>query len=76
MERGLVQGPQVVLEREPIQIGFLVPGTPTPVSPIKAFQQGLRGEGEPNRLYEISGMRCSECGYLEFYAITKRDDWR
>ena len=46
---------------------FTVPGTPTSLNPIKAFQQGIRDEPDV-RGYDIVGMRCSGCGYLEFYA--------
>ena len=68
MERGLLEGPKVLEPLEPLQIKFAVPGSPTPLNPIKAFQQGLHGELRPDQLYYVVGMRCSECGYLELYA--------
>jgi len=71
MEPGLIQGPVVALERAPLHLKFLIQGSQTPLNPVKAFQQGLRGEGKADQLYEVAGMRCSECGYLELYAITK-----
>lgn len=71
MERGLVQGPVVVLRQEPLQIQLLIPGSPTPSNPIKAFQQGLHGEDKVDQRYTVAGMRSSECGYLELYAIEK-----
>ena len=75
MERGLIQSPGVILQQEPPQIQFLIPGSPTPSNPIKAFQQGLHGEGKVDQRYKVAGMWCSECGYLELYAIEKAD-WR
>ena len=71
MERGLIQASMAVLQQHPLQIQFLIPGTPTPLNPIKAFQQGLHGEGKSDRPYEVAAMRCSVCGYLELYAIEK-----
>jgi len=71
MERGLIQGHVVAFTREPLKIQFLIPGSPTPVNPIKAFQQGLHGGGQVDQLYEVEGMRCSACGYLDLYAVTK-----
>jgi hypothetical protein len=54
---------------EQVTVQFLIPaGTPTPLNPIKAFQQGLHGQGQSDQLYGIVGMRCSACGYLELYA--------
>jgi hypothetical protein len=45
---------------------FVVAGTPTAWNPIRAFKQGV--EDEPaDRGYRIEGMRCTQCGFLEFY---------
>jgi hypothetical protein len=67
MERGFatVRG-GFLPESTPVQ--FLISGTPTPLNPIKAFQQGLQGAGHSDQLYGIVGMRCSACGFLELYA--------
>ena len=62
---GLVGG-AVIDHREPRMI-FVVPGSPTSLNPVKAFQQGLAQE-PATRVYGISGFRCSLCGVLELYA--------
>ena len=46
---------------------FVVTGVPTAANPVSAFKQGLPEE-PANRLYPIVGARCSQCGFLEFYA--------
>jgi hypothetical protein len=67
MERGFTRVRGAFLpEGTPVQ--FLISGTSTPLNPIKAFQQGLQGQGKGDQLYGIVGMRCSACGYLELYA--------
>jgi predicted nucleic-acid-binding Zn-ribbon protein len=69
MERGLTRVRGAFLnESTPVQ--FLISGTPAPLNPIKAFRQGLQGQGQGqgDQLYGIVGMRCSACGYLELYA--------
>jgi hypothetical protein len=70
MERGLAQGICIDLLSPP-QLKFLIPGEPTPSNPIKAFQQGLHGEGRSDQSYGIEGVRCTACGYLELYAQQK-----
>ena len=45
---------------------FIVPGTTTSLNPIKAFEQGFSDEMS-NREYRIVGVRCSQCGLIEFY---------
>ena len=62
MERGVTR------EIEGIRQGlrFFIPGPPAKPSFVAAFKQGLSGEGD--HLYNIVGMRCSGCGYLELYA--------
>ena len=62
---GLVGG-AVIDHREPRML-FVVPGSPTSLNPVKAFQQGLAQE-PATRVYGISGFRCSLCGVLELYA--------
>jgi hypothetical protein len=62
--KGLLFGEKT--ERNKSQLVFYVPGTPTSCNPINAFQQGLHEEG--TRSYNIIGLRCSACGYLELYA--------
>jgi hypothetical protein len=62
---GLIGGPKV--ESRVPQLIFVVPGEPTSLNPIKAFQQGASGEPEARR-YFVFGSRCSACGFLELYA--------
>jgi hypothetical protein len=64
MERGFVHARWY--GRETPQVEFTVPGPDTPWNPVEAFNQGLRGETD--RDYNIVGMRCSSCGYIELYA--------
>lgn len=64
-----------LIASERVRMAFVIPGTPTSPNPLKAFKQGLNRELE-DRLYplpEIQGYRCSECGYLEFYAAPPID---
>ena len=70
MERGLIQGPEGFPLPLP-KMQFLIPGSPTPSNPIKAFQQALHGEETADRRYDLIGMRCSDCGHLELYAGDK-----
>jgi hypothetical protein len=72
MERGstITRGLFGSESAKPPQVLFSIPGTPTSLNPIKAFQQGLNEPGD--RHYGIAGVRCSACGYLEFYADEKR----
>jgi len=48
------------------QLVFVVAGTPTARNPISAFAQGMSDESTDRR-YRIVGVRCSKCGFLEFY---------
>ena len=52
---------------------FVVPGQPTSLNPIKAFQQGLRNE-QTNEAYLLRGHRCPSCGTVELLA-TERTPW-
>lgn len=49
---------------------LVVPGEPTSMNPIKAFQQGLE-EAPPNRAYQLHGYRCPKCGRVELAAIDR-----
>jgi predicted nucleic-acid-binding Zn-ribbon protein len=57
----------VGVEWEKFPLIFVVHGTPTARSPIGAFKQGTADEA-PNRPYQITGVRCRQCGFLELYA--------
>ena len=56
----------VGVEGQKYPLIFVVNGTPTSRNPVSAFKQGTSDEA-PNRPYQISGVRCSQCGYLELY---------
>jgi len=66
---GLIGGDRA--ETELSQLIFVVPGAATPSNPIKAFKQGISDEPAARR-YRISGVRCSRCGFLEFYGDGER----
>jgi hypothetical protein len=66
MQEGLAQGICTSVA-SPLQLKFTVPGDISR-NPIEAFKQGLRGEGQSSRSYDIAGTRCTACGYLELYA--------
>jgi predicted nucleic-acid-binding Zn-ribbon protein len=52
------------------QLLFVVPGARVASNPIRAFKQGLADEPS-NRSYRLNGLRCSNCGFVEFYAEEK-----
>ena len=54
------------LEGEKAQLVFVVVGVPTSLNPISAFKQGASDEAA-NRPFRVSGVRCSQCGFLELY---------
>ena len=63
---GLIGGKK--LRGQKSQLEFVVSGTPTARNPLEAFRQGtLQEPGDDS--YQITGVRCSQCGFIEFYAI-------
>jgi hypothetical protein len=62
MERGFTL-PEAFLGREVL---FVVPGTTTSFNPVEAFRQGTAGEPSDRR-YQLVGVRCSSCGFVELY---------
>ena len=70
MQRGAAVSRSGGRGTRPIDRGlvFVVPGTPTSLNPVTAFQQGL--EEEPaNQAYLIEGWRCPHCGVVELFAL-------
>jgi hypothetical protein len=49
---------------------FVVPGEPTSINPVKAFQQGLQGD-RASKAYGLRGYRCPACGTVELIALDK-----
>jgi hypothetical protein len=49
---------------------FVVPGNPTSINPVTAFQQGLKGD-RTNEAYRLQGYRCPGCGSVELMATEK-----
>jgi len=57
-----------VVPKDKPRLQFVMGGSPTSSNPLKAFRQGI--EGEPDtRVFWIEGERCSNCGYLELFAL-------
>jgi hypothetical protein len=71
MEPGVTTAPglmgQFPVNKDRARLEFVIPGTPTPLNPVKAFKQGM-SDDPGRRVYRITGFRCSQCGLLELHA--------
>jgi hypothetical protein len=65
---GLIGGGK--LDGKQPHLAFVVVGQPTSSNPLKAFQQGVSGE-PANCAYPLWGVRCSQCGFVELYAVDR-----